>query len=132
MAVERARQTYAHVADCTYVGAEPPLSLCGCGKAKDLPLPFVERMKKSVNAVGARLPPHSLFYRAALSPLYLPLEKHPMMLKGKKAPKAPHTSACAKCGKAGNSLRCARCRRVVYCSKKCQREDWKTHKPGCG
>lgn len=131
MAVERARQTYAHATDCTYVRAEPSLPLCGCGKGKDLPLTFVERMKKSVNTVGARLPLHSLFYRAALSPLYVPLEKHPMLLE-KKVPKATNTSTCAKCGKAGNSLRCARCRRVVYCSKKCQREDWKAHKPGCG
>ncbi|KAI9032327.1 hypothetical protein DFJ74DRAFT_332612 [Hyaloraphidium curvatum] len=27
--------------------------------------------------------------------------------------------------------RCSRCRRAVYCSEKCQREDWKVHKKHC-
>eukprot|EP00798_Chlamydomonas_sp_ICE-L_P006997 gene6996-1646_t len=27
--------------------------------------------------------------------------------------------------------KCTGCRRVVYCSKECQKVDWKEHKPGC-
>lgn len=43
---------------------------------------------------------------------------------------------CEKCGiadsKACPHLRCSRCSESSYCSRKCQREDWKTHKGKCG
>ena len=43
---------------------------------------------------------------------------------------------CKKCGIADSKtyphLRCARCSVSSYCSRKCQREDWKTHKESCG
>jgi len=37
---------------------------------------------------------------------------------------------CARCPEAGRN-RCAKCRVVFYCSKKCQKNDWKSHKPRC-
>lgn len=37
---------------------------------------------------------------------------------------------CAVCG-AASSTRCARCNRVYYCSRVCQRRDWRAHKPAC-
>ena len=37
------------------------------------------------------------------------------------------SASCAKCGKRGTKV-CKRCNRVVYCSKKCQKADWKVHK----
>ncbi|KAJ7496284.1 hypothetical protein B0H11DRAFT_2000425 [Mycena galericulata] len=44
--------------------------------------------------------------------------------------------ACSICNKTTddrNTLRrCARCKRVWYCSKECQKADWKTHKKYCG
>jgi MYND finger len=44
---------------------------------------------------------------------------------------------CSHCkatgGVAGRKLlTCARCSRVVYCSKECQKKDWKVHKRDCG
>ncbi len=39
---------------------------------------------------------------------------------------------CNKCGLQGVGLqRCARCKKVWYCGRECQREDWKTHKGKC-
>lgn len=31
----------------------------------------------------------------------------------------------------GKFMQCAKCRRTSYCSKECQRADWKRHKPEC-
>ncbi|XP_021369227.1 uncharacterized protein LOC110460574 isoform X4 [Mizuhopecten yessoensis] len=39
---------------------------------------------------------------------------------------------CVVCGKASDAVKtCARCKMVDYCSKKCQRQDWKSHKLLC-
>lgn len=38
---------------------------------------------------------------------------------------------CIKCEKPGHSKRCSRCRKVFYCSKQCQQEDWSKHKQVC-
>ncbi|CAC5420554.1 unnamed protein product [Mytilus coruscus] len=38
--------------------------------------------------------------------------------------------ACFVCGK-GEAKRCSSCKQVLYCSKKCQKADWKTHKTMC-
>lgn len=38
---------------------------------------------------------------------------------------------CNRCRSAGDLLACSRCREVKYCSKECQRANWKSHKPLC-
>jgi hypothetical protein len=39
---------------------------------------------------------------------------------------------CGSCGKKPYTvLRCSVCKKAVYCSQKCQREDWKFHKRNC-
>lgn len=38
---------------------------------------------------------------------------------------------CGACKKAGPTKKCSACGRIHYCSKKCQRRDWKAHKPFC-
>lgn len=40
-----------------------------------------------------------------------------------------YTSRCSHCCKPAASLRCARCKCVSYCSKQCQRADWKPCSP---
>lgn len=44
------------------------------------------------------------------------------------------TVKCAKdeCKVTGNNVsKCGRCKRVVHCSKECQKADWPKHKPAC-
>jgi TPR repeat protein len=52
----------------------------------------------------------------------------------KKAGKKGKSKICAKdgCGALiDESKKCSRCRLVYYCSRDCQRADWKVHKPKC-
>lgn len=126
VAVERARLSYSHTSECEYTRpGGSGRTLCSCGEGKDLPSKF-EKSMRSVNAPGSLVHPH--FYRAALSPLFAPADKSSAgSLEMKSA--AP---MCGKCGKEGKALKqCARCRKVAYCSKECQRLDWKVHRNAC-
>ena len=38
---------------------------------------------------------------------------------------------CAKCGKRRKLKICEACRNIKYCSRKCQKKDWKQHKQHC-
>lgn len=38
---------------------------------------------------------------------------------------------CKRCQENFGKYSCSRCRRVDYCSKKCQKQDWKSHKKDC-
>ena len=39
---------------------------------------------------------------------------------------------CAFChSKAADLKRCLGCKKVLYCGKECQAQDWKNHKPNC-
>lgn len=58
--------------------------------------------------------------------------------KAIECPMAPSMTNCEACGKAkdavagGNVMQqCGRCKKVRYCGKGCQAEDWKAHKPFC-
>jgi hypothetical protein len=50
-----------------------------------------------------------------------------------KAPNQPECSGCGKKQEAGGKTlkRCARCKVALYCSKACQKEDYKAHKKAC-
>lgn len=41
------------------------------------------------------------------------------------------TNCCASCGSEDGLKHCGRCKTVHYCSSKCQKADWKTHKSVC-
>ena len=127
VAVERGRQTYTHTAECEYTTPESSgRALCSCGQGKDLPSAFVESMTKQASSLGSSVSP--LFYRAALSPLFA----HAEALSAQQAKAASATAGCGKCGKGGQALRkCARCHKAAYCSRECQRLDWKIHKRTC-
>ncbi|KAL9959780.1 hypothetical protein ACROYT_G033135, partial [Oculina patagonica] len=38
---------------------------------------------------------------------------------------------CYNCGKKGDLKRCAGCQHAYYCSKACQKQHWRRHKPNC-
>ena len=38
---------------------------------------------------------------------------------------------CAKCGNTDNLKRCAKCHTTQYCTRECQKADWKEHKKTC-
>lgn len=45
----------------------------------------------------------------------------------------PDQCTCQKCGKSDQGYqRCSKCKEVYYCSRECQKDDWKTHKKICG
>ncbi len=39
--------------------------------------------------------------------------------------------SCSFCNKSDATKRCSACRKVNYCSKECQINDWNSHKPNC-
>ena len=133
-AVERARQSYMHTTECIYSKPDGccETNLCNCGRGKDLPPDFNARMRSIEVALDVNTTVQSLFYRAALSPLYIPteIESVAMQTKLDVAP-VRGSSRCAKCGAIGEMFRCSRCRKAMYCSKDCQRNHWKIHKPTC-
>eukprot|EP00752_Nemacystus_decipiens_P011513 g10223.t1 len=132
VAVERARQSYTHTAECAYTRPRESRRsvLCSCGEGKDLPSAFEESMIKQIHPLGMSSV-HPLFYRAALSPLFAPTEAF-SAAQSLKNTTASAATGCVKCGKGGTGLMmCARCRKVAYCSKECQRLDWKVHKRTC-
>ncbi|CAM9230359.1 unnamed protein product [Scytosiphon promiscuus] len=140
VAVERARQTYAHSASCSYGKPSKPhgarWTICSCGKGKDLP-PECMHSLELANQMGGRVPVHPFVYRAALSPLYAPPDSSAFMgvaaaaYRSSTLATASGSPKCAKCGNGGNLKQCTRCRKVRYCSRDCQRQDWNRHKPVC-
>lgn len=45
--------------------------------------------------------------------------------------KRPLSGKCPQCGLENCEMRCSVCKTVYYCSRKCQREHWKTHRYNC-
>ncbi|KAI1161159.1 hypothetical protein F5B18DRAFT_674905 [Nemania serpens] len=141
--VERCRD-WAHRDGCEYaISGSIPLStdngkrvLCTCGVGK-FPPNFIRNVPGwsvlSKYAVRAAISP--AFWAPFADDIYSP----DMSNLGEKIAgvgKTPIDGRCASCGKNkqadGSALmNCARCRKVKYCSRECQRKDWKAHKSAC-
>lgn len=139
--VERCRD-WTHQDNCEYaISGSIPLStengkrmLCSCGSGK-FPPNFISNIPGwnglSKYAVRATISP--AFWAPFADDMYSPdLGKKNITDVGK----IPVNGRCASCGKnnqAGGSglLNCARCMKVKYCSRECQRMDWKAHKSVC-
>ncbi|KAK7924431.1 hypothetical protein PG985_006485 [Apiospora marii] len=139
--VERCR-TWNHTVDCEYKkpGAEIPLTmetgkqlLCSCGNGK-LPENY---MKIPGWDLASRYA-----VRAAISPTFsVPFIEDIVNTDGLQPGRGVQqpfdaSEKCRSCGKAktaagGKLMQCARCKEVAYCSKECQKADWKKHRQEC-
>ncbi|KAF2167460.1 hypothetical protein M409DRAFT_54058 [Zasmidium cellare ATCC 36951] len=77
------------------------------------------RLFSMQNAAKATDPSEKAYWTALRAPIPSPNKKE----------------ACAKCGTKGSDtnklLKCGACKAAEYCSKECQKEDWKDHKKYC-
>ena len=75
----------------------------------------------------------TLEQRPALNNSMEELKKAILKQSGGQSPRQTETNVCIVCSARGQPRlsQCSRCKKVKYCSDKCQREDWKTHKPHC-
>ncbi|KAI3331261.1 hypothetical protein F4824DRAFT_504290 [Ustulina deusta] len=138
-------RNWAHRDSCEYaISGSIPLNtengkplLCTCGSGK-FPPNFISNVPGwnglSKYAVRATISP--AFWAPFADDMYSPelgdLGKKNVAGVGK----TPVDGRCASCSKnkqadGGGLLNCARCMKVKYCSRECQRTDWKAHKSVC-
>ncbi|KAG6811935.1 hypothetical protein H0H92_005164 [Tricholoma furcatifolium] len=131
---ERCRD-WSHLPTCKFSTADIPDApdmgtspLCDCGRGKSIPPSFI------ASEFGDMAP---LVTRVALGPLF-PLsyvESVGGLLREWLDKKATQNQAssdkCDVCGQVDRLMRCSVCSQAKYCSKECQKKDWKAHKAGC-
>ncbi|KAJ7048619.1 hypothetical protein C8F01DRAFT_1189544 [Mycena amicta] len=121
---ERCR-SWKHVDTCEYglqhrvplsveIGHDP---LCSCGKGQDV---------AGIKKVAQWSPFVPFVVRVALSPLFA-------VSYLERIGRDPEAGRCFVCrGKGKPKMQaCSGCGKVRYCSKECQKTDWKAHKPRC-
>ncbi|KNZ78639.1 hypothetical protein J132_11080 [Termitomyces sp. J132] len=121
---ERCR-TWSHANNCKFRSAgmsnnDPDLNispLCKCGRGKSLPPSFLKGEYKNLAPFATRVAANNLLTRLGA------------IMRGE----SKASEVCDLCGKAGQPrlMRCSACGRAKYCSKECQKEDWKIHRVGC-
>ncbi|KAI1792264.1 hypothetical protein LXA43DRAFT_1133680 [Ganoderma leucocontextum] len=149
--VERCRTTWTHGANCEYVATgKIPLELetgegdplCGCGRGKDVDGMLRDGLWKKFAPFVTRVAISPLFAVSYLEPVF---GRHEEGGDPGASASHPHpepnvngttsVARCSRCRKRESSalklLRCGRCRTALYCSKACQKGDWKTHKLQC-
>ncbi|KAI0332915.1 hypothetical protein GY45DRAFT_1320539 [Cubamyces sp. BRFM 1775] len=153
--VERCRSMWEHGENCEYIAqGRIPLSLeinagdplCSCGRGKDVR--GMERVKawKDLAPFVTRIALSPIFAVSYLEPVFdvkmfeSALDTEPQTpSSGANASNREATGAiasaperCRKCSKAsGDLLRCSGCKSVSYCSRACQRGDWREHRATC-
>lgn len=140
--VERCR-TWTHRADCEYAEAgRVPLTvederpfLCACGNG-EFPPNFLNDVAhwNTVSRYAVRAAISPAWWAPFAESMYRPDTGGGGSAGVKSRP--PSGQGCATCGKTERKdgaklLNCARCMKVKYCSRECQRADWKTHKGAC-
>ena len=135
--VERCR-TWSHKSDCQYLTeGRIPLSiergkrlLCSCGDGA-FPKKFVDDFPdwNQIAKYAVRTAISPSFAAAMFESGY----DYSKLEDEAEASKAEACRVCRRSKKADGSglLNCARCSRVKYCSRECQRADWKSHKGTC-
>ncbi|KAI0033269.1 hypothetical protein K488DRAFT_48122 [Vararia minispora EC-137] len=123
--VERCRSQWEHGPNCEYVAqGRTPLSeemeetpICSCGSGKD-----VDGMQK--DPLWRVFAPYAT--RVAISPFFA-------VTYLEKIGRDPEAHRCALCrGKGKPKLQqCTGCKKIKYCSRECQAQDWKAHKAKC-
>ncbi|EWC46657.1 hypothetical protein DRE_04144 [Drechslerella stenobrocha 248] len=147
--VERCRN-WSHQAKCEYSrNRRVPLSapdykmgispICSCGKGL-FPKSFYENttlkpfLPHATRAVLGPLFPSPYIKKAQFFDNFLSERIRDIKVSKKQLGEAPK-GACVTCQKSGSSdqglLKCGRCKKREYCSKECQKIDWKTHKLAC-
>jgi hypothetical protein len=133
---ERCR-TWEHLPTCEYAAkkriplnikkGEPVLCSCGNGHFPENYLPIPEWDSAKAYAT-----------RVAISPVsgsgFVEEIVDPGMVAGDGS--GQEKESCRACGRGeakegGKLLMCTRCKKVKYCSKECQKGDWKTHRMEC-
>jgi hypothetical protein len=122
---ERCRSSWQHGVNCEYEShGKIPLAeemeidpLCSCGRGKD-----VEGMSKV--DLWSKFAPYVT--RVALSPLFAVSYLETVL-------RDPGSRRCYVCRGKGQPklMTCTVCKKVRYCSKACQKRDWKAHKMRC-
>ena len=145
--VERCRD-WVHKDNCEYaISGSIPLGtengtrvLCSCGSGK-FPPNFISNVPgwEKLSKYAARAAISPAFWAPFADDMYSPDLGKLGDLGRKDVAGGGRTSVddqCASCGKNKQSdgsglLKCSRCMKVKYCSRECQRTDWKTHKSVC-
>jgi len=132
---ERCR-TWKHGPNCEFLAQKSiPLSLehehdplCSCGKGKDISAAFMKEKKwESATPFVTRI---------AIGPIFgVPYVESVGCFTDAMTQRfdEERPDGCARCGGPGKPklLVCGGCKSTSYCSARCQKEDWKKHKPMC-
>ncbi|KAI1149109.1 hypothetical protein F4825DRAFT_469448 [Nemania diffusa] len=140
--VERCR-TWTHKANCEYAtsGAIPLAMengtqlLCSCGNG-NFPPNFIRNVSgwKTLAKYAVRAAISPAFWAPFADDVYCPDMSGDAIATGAGASSGEGCQSCGKDKQEDGSglLNCTGCRKVKYCSRECQRADWKKHKPVCG
>lgn len=133
-------RNWTHRDDCEYlVRGESPLTInimevpiCQCGMGKDVE-EFTSKFRwKQLVPYITRMVISPMFAVSYLQSVGAVLNYNPPLTRPA-SHADPTLDRCTKCGRGGNPklLVCSRCKRAGYCSKICQKQDWKLHKAVC-